>query len=506
MKNRVLRGFHVFIFVVTVSITVCGTAAPLTFTGITDRKRVTNDIVVSAVPSVAVTGISFYVDGIFVNNATRSPYYLKGDSGGTGIPYDACALPEGIHAITAVATATDGSTFEASITFRTDGFSKYLSPYKLHPTASTKTVDQIFNDTITPGLPLHPSNVDMRKKIISMYRDFGIDLSLPKGEHQSYTPETWTSNTRKPLSGTYDAFYSADACYYHPISSDAPKVALPKKYVHAVNIKLEDESDDNFKGFMISDGSDPIRKIHVLTSGKIFTLHIGNTVADDIPRGGGVGDRNMSFLDISAIPAVVINTYGTRMNPNGFDVDCKYCAGPSPVGTLGDTGFGSNAAKIPNMAVIIRDGEATHPHEPICHAVGGPVGEKMKAMVYPALAMDRGIADVNYGILPYGGLIQLDPAVDLDAYRIDNKPLTLPARRILEAVQTYGYYIIDGKDDDYSDPRINLAFWTMANTKEYAPYKRSGFRSPGASVADEIRDVLENSQLYIVVPQVRTIN
>lgn len=409
--------------------------------------------------------------------------------------------------------ATDNALVVQKGASATDGFSKYLSPYQAHPSALTKTVTEIFQATLSEQSPLHPVVAAKRRQVIQMYLDFGIDISVGKEALPHFRPKSWSPKTRKTLSGSYGAFYSEDACYYHQIAPDCARVALPANFIHAVNIKLQGEGDDNFKGFMISGSADPVRKIFALknkgskgedsrSAPKEFTLHIGNQVAHKIPS-KAFGDRNMSFLDTAVRPAVVVSCYGTRMNPNGFDVDCDFSAGPSPVGTLGDTGFGGDAAKIPNMAINIRDGEATDPKEPICHALGGPIGKSWKAIVYPALSWDGHVDKINNGILPYGAVMQLDPKVDLSAYRIDGQPLTLPARRILEAIQTFGYYVIDHKPDASQEPSINMALWTMANVAEYVPFKRDKFKNPSDSVSDEIKQVLGNNQLYVVVPQVR---
>ena len=413
--------------------------------------------------------------------------------------------------------ATGNALVEQKRASATDGFSKYLTAYGTHPSALEKSVEEIFSATMTDRLPLHPAVAAKRREVIKMYLDFGLDISVGKEALPKFRPNSWSPTTRKPLSGSYDAFSSEDACYYHKIALDCPRVPLPAEFVSAVNIKLQGDSDDNFKGFMISGVADPVRKIFALknkaskgadtrSDAKEFTLHIGNEVADKIPS-KAFGDRNMSFLDTAVMPAVVVSCYKTRINPNGFDVDCDFSAGPAPVGTLGDRGFGGDAAKIPNMAINIRDGEATDPLEPICHAIGGPIGgpigKNWKAIVYPALSWDGHVDSINNGLLPYNAVVQLDHELDLNTYRIDGRLLTLPARRILEAIQSYGYYVIDHKPDKTPDPAMSLAIWTMANVREYAPFKREGFRSPSESVSAEIHDVLKTSQLYVVVPQVR---
>ncbi len=94
------------------------------------------------------------------------------------------------------------------------------------------------------------------------------------------------------------------------------------------------------------------------------------------------------------------------------------------------------------LPLLLQPGEATSLTQPIAHALDEPVGRTWAARVCPASAWDANVRTstnictgsgfTNTGLVPYGGVIQLDPALDLSKLG-----LTLPALRILQAMQTY---------------------------------------------------------------------
>ena len=151
------------------------------------------------------------------------------------------------------------------------------------------------------------------------------------------------------------------------------------------------------------------------------------------------------------------------------------------------------------LPVLIQPGEATHLTKPILHAIGGALERTWAAHVYPASARDANILTstnsctsrsfTNTGLIPYGGIIQLDPKLDLA-----NLGLTLPALRILQAMQTYGYYVMDFGCSEFD-------IYTSITEKELDPYGGLwGYNRNGAGVQNEIEAVITTSTLYVVAP------
>jgi hypothetical protein len=94
----------------------------------------------------------------------------------------------------------------------------------------------------------------------------------------------------------------------------------------------------------------------------------------------------------------------------------------------------------------------------------------------------------NNGLVPYGGVIQLDPTVTLSSLN-----LSLPALRILQAMQTYGYYVVDFVCTD-------IDIYTAIPETELDPYGGSHGNADGSGVQGEIQNVLLSNKLYVVAP------
>jgi hypothetical protein len=119
--------------------------------------------------------------------------------------------------------------------------------------------------------------------------------------------------------------------------------------------------------------------------------------------------------------------------------------------------------------------------------------------VFPASAWDYGLENsrdsctgkgyTNTGLIPYGGVIQLDPNLDLTKLG-----LTLPALRILQAMQQYGYYVMDYGCTDFD-------IYTFISEKELNPYGGLwGYNRKGPGVQNEVEKVITTSTLYVVPP------
>jgi hypothetical protein len=392
-------------------------------------------------------------------------------------------------------------------------FSPQLSKYLPHPTARSRTVDEIYDRTTTSGITLPPDYAAKRKEIIRMYQAAGIDVSLGKEELRKLRPATWSPSTPQPLKGKYVQPYSIDASFYHKIPSQWPRVQLPIGYAQTGHISTLGPPGDGSDGFgiglVISKTTDPMRKLslangayakkgacpqHNPFKGYNTTTHIRNS-ANVLLGGNGEGvpydasDRTVIWLDSSdnTIVATWISSpdcdrpdLGTKLG----DWSGEAVTPREKLPNLGDQ-LGINAAGKSDLVALIRPGEAINPKQPIPHALTGPVKNAWKAIVYPASNVDNSIDQNNRGLLGYGFLVQLDPAFDLTKIK-----LSLPARRILEAIQTYGWYMDDTGVRDF-DIKGNFS------GAEFAPYG-------GVDAVDaEILAVLKTQKLFVVPPLVK---
>lgn len=392
-------------------------------------------------------------------------------------------------------------------------FSAQLSQYLPHPTARSRTVDEIYDRTTTPGITLPPDYIAKRKEIIRMYQTAGIDLSLKKEELRKLRPANWSKSTPQPLNGSYAQPYSIDAPFYHKVPSDSPRVQLPIGYVQSGHISTlgspGDGSDGYGIGLVISKATDPIRKLslangayakagvcpqHNPFKGYNTTTHIRNS-ANVLLKGNGEGvsyassDRTVIWLDSS--DNTIVSTWITSPDCDRADLKTKLgdwsgeaITPKEKLPTLGDQS-GINAAAESDLVALIRPGEAINPNKPIPHALAGPVKNAWKAIVYPANNTDNSIDQNNRGLLGYGFLVQLDPKFDLTKIK-----LSLPARRILEAIQTYGWYMDDTGVRDFD-------FKGNFSGAEFAPHG-------GVDAVDaEILAVLKTQKLFVVPPLVK---
>jgi hypothetical protein len=392
-------------------------------------------------------------------------------------------------------------------------FSPQLSKYLPHPTARSRTVDEIYDRTTTSGITLPPDYATKRKEIIRMYQAAGIDVSLGKEELRKLRPATWSPSTPQPLKGNYVQPYSIDASFYHKIPSQWPRVQLPIGYAQTGHISTLGPPGDGSDGFgiglVISKATDPVRKLslangayakkgacpqHNPFKGYNTATHIRNS-ANVLLGGNGEGvpydasDRTVIWLDSSdnTIVATWISSpdcdrpdLGTKLG----DWSGEAVTPREKLPNLGDQ-LGINAAGKSDLVALIRPGEAINPKQPIPHALTGPVKNAWKAIVYPASNVDNSIDQNNRGLLGYGFLVQLDPAFDLTKIK-----LSLPARRILEAIQTYGWYMDDTGVRDF-DIKGNFS------GAEFAPYG-------GVDAVDaEILAVLKTQKLFVVPPLVK---
>jgi hypothetical protein len=394
-------------------------------------------------------------------------------------------------------------------------FSGLLDAYPVHSTTKALTVEEILANTSTAGVTLSSTDTSTRKAAIQMYKDFGVDISLDNKNQRSkqlenLAPKHWSSQTPQPLSGNFVQPFSIDAPFYHAIASNSPRVALPAAYIKGFQLNTIKGGDGIGLPVIISSSSDPSRRVRSEWYGNTATrVDYYDNVRNDWQNFRGAttyGDKTAVFINSNN--KTQLNAYSVNLDPNGADILSNYAAGIYPLGTLGDKG-GTTASGVSNLAALIRPGEATNPSSPIPHATMGPVRRPWKARVYPAISWDQFIdgADpctgsglVNTGLVPYGGIIQLDPSLKFTAVgdttnyqtTVNGQSLTisLPAFRILQAMQTYGHYVVDYGCAD-------LDVYTNTDDSEYANYGGS------YTVQSQIQSVLTKANLYIVPPLVK---
>ena len=390
-------------------------------------------------------------------------------------------------------------------------FSAELTPYPIHPTASSRSVDEIYNRTANPAIALTSEYVTKRKEIISMFKNFGIDISLDLGTLSSMRPTNWSRTSPLPLTGNFPLPHSIDAPFYKKIPASYPRVALPLEYFKSGHISTLGPPGDGSDGFgigvVVGKSTDPARTLRLEVSNgyanrgecpsmnsytgyNVSGIRIPNS-ANYLLGGNGYAipnnthDRAVVWVDeVSKTPAMSWMSV-EACNPYLGDWAGMWINKErAPLPNLGDSG-GISAAQIGGIVTLIRPGELTNPNQPIQHALSGPTKKAWKSVVYPGNNWDATIDGLNSGLLGYGMLVQLDPNLNLGALN-----LSLPARRILEAIQNYGWYMDDTGVRDF-DLKGNFS------ASELAPYGGVG------AVDAEVMNVIKNNKMYVVPPLVK---
>ncbi len=355
-------------------------------------------------------------------------------------------------------------------------FSAELDPYPIQPSALQSTVDEIHARTVASGNVVPAEITACRKQVIAMYRALGIDPSLDRYTQRRFVPKHWSSRTPQPLAGDFLQPFSIDCPFYHPIPTTSPRVPLPHGYIDTFHVATIGTGGDGWGiGVAISTAKDPLRTVVQTWDKDVpaahdrrIQLHLRADLARFIPT--NTGDRHLTMIDAATLTHT--NSWHFGVHDDVFTGWRVY--GPHPLGSLG-VGEGTNAAQFSDLVGLLRAGEATA-DKPIPHALFGPAKKFWKAIVYPAINWDEwvGKSDGGTGAVPYGGVIQLDPSLDLGALR-----LSLPARRILEAIQRFGWYLHDTGVRD-------LDVWSSASGEEL-----------GRCDA-EVLAVLKQATLYVV--------
>jgi hypothetical protein len=296
-----------------------------------------------------------------------------------------------------------------------EGFSTSLAALPTHPEAATTSVAQMHAATLQ-GATLPPGFADMRLAILGMYRSLSLDPSLESGTYSSALlrarrPATWSSSTPTPLSGDYLQPYSIDACFYHPIPRDTPRVDLPAGYVRRplvnfngqpnrtlANVQINTVTGWDQLGYVVhlTDPAAPARQI--INDNFAAQSNTGfNRVTWNVPDSlltilaGLGGDRAVSFINPST--QTIIHTIGLSIDANG-DYHASFSPGPLPLASLGDNG-GTIATGMTDSGMLVRPGEANDAARPIPHALMLGVNRMWSARVYPATSGDAAVWNLS---------------------------------------------------------------------------------------------------------------
>jgi len=385
------------------------------------------------------------------------------------------------------------------------GFSATLTPYATQPTAQQTPIATILSHVTTPGAPLTATELQTRTSVLAMYTSVGIDPSLDYENDDSAVLAALSPASFAPPTKTYgnappSMLLSPDAPFYHSIPACSPRVALPVGYIREAQVNAVVGGDGIGFGEVVAAASDPLETItsewpNDASTLKTFPFRMPTDWSSFLPWNTG-GDMHLIYVDPTA--ATFCSSYKTSVGSLG--PDALYASSPVLLNSLGTTG-GSNTTNAADLPYMIQPGELTDAAQPIQHAIGGPVGRTWAARVFPASARDAGILTsvntctgtgyMNTGLVPYGGVIQLDPAVNLATLG-----LTLPALRLLEAMQTYGYYVMDFGCGDFD-------VYTAINESELLPYGGLYGNATHPGVQNEVQSVVGSHTLYVVPPLVK---
>jgi hypothetical protein len=436
---------------------------------------------------------------------------MGGVSGSTPRGFNVNRIGSGTHILRATAILSDGTTVSSNdVTLNivpsiNPQFSGSLTPYANQPTAQQATPSAVLTKVATSGASLSSTEQSARQAVLAMYLNWGIDPSLDSGNDESNVlsslrPKGWQAPaTSIAANSNLSMSFSPDSPYYHAIPAAWAKVQLPSGYIQQLQMNAAHGGDGIGYGETVAASSDP--QLTVTSQWysdrntlRTFPFHMTRSWTSSLPS-LSEGDSHVIFVD----PATntFVSTYKTTLNSQTGGPNALYASNPTSFNSLGDSG-GSTAAKFAELPVMIQPGEATNPAQPIKHAIGGPVERTWGARVYPATARDAGMMSstnscsnsgyTNTGLVPYGGVIQLDPKLDLTKLS-----LSLPALRILQAMQSYGYYVMDFGCGD-------MDIYSAISESEVEPYGGMYGNVNGPGVQNEVQRVISTSDLYVVAP------
>ena len=458
--------------------------------------------------------VTYLVDGRQVRKETQAPFWLGGERDGTPLGYSVIALQPGDHSVSATASSPGGHVVRSTslalevISAASQTFSPKLSAYAGQPQAATSSVAEMLARSSTPGAQLGAAEIKARCDVLAMYKNWGIDPTLDHEEDNSgvlkaLLPKQWSPERRGSAHDPVSLQMSRDAAAYQPIPKIWPRVVLPSGYIQHVQLSTPEGGDGIGYGEAVARADDPTLPIvsqwyAEQATRRSFLFPMPRDWDRALPT-QVQGDRHMVFVDPRS--DTFVSAYKASLDEETRGVKALYASAPTPLRSLGDRG-GSNASGIAELPLLVQPGEAIDPEQPIRHALGGAVNRVWAARVYPATAWDAHVRTsenscthlgfTNTGLVPYGGVIQLDPALDLAALHV-----SLPARRLLEAMQTYGYYVLDFGCAD-------LDIYTAAPASDFEPYGGLwGFNRKGPGVQREVEEVIARHRFYVVAPMLK---
>lgn len=487
------------------------TPASFPLAGLISPAIVAESIFVQApgVPRTAV--VTYFVDDHLIATEKTSPFWMGGQTAGAANGFSTPSVGIGVHTLRAVATLPDGTTLASDnvsltvIPSLNQQLSATLTAYPNQGSAQQGGVAVTLSNTATAGAVLTPAESQTRQQVLAMYMNWGIDPSLDYLHDQSdvlaqLAPKLWASGPKMTSGMPLSLLFSPDAPFYQRIPKVWPRVALPLNYFHMVQLNTTSGGDGLGYGQTAAGSLDSKLEVRSewytnVNTLRVFSFPMSSSWSKNLPA-NPAGDSHMIFVD--PVSATFLSSYKTTLDTATTGPDALYTSNPSPLNSLGDRG-GSTASGFAELPVLIQPGEATNPSQPIAHAIGGPVGRTWAARVYPASAWDAGVRTstnscsgtgfTNTGLIPYGGVIQLDPALDLTKLG-----LTLPALRILQAMQTYGYYVMDFGCADFD-------IYTSISETELDPYGGLwGYNRKGPGVQNEVEAVITTHTLFVIAP------
>jgi hypothetical protein len=479
--------------------------------GLSSPATVSESIFVFAEDLHDARAVSYFIDSGLVVSESKPPFWMGGQIGGVPNGFSINSAGVGHHILSAVATLANGRKIQSNkITLNVipsinGTLHKTLTSYPNELSAQLNSAEEILRNVSTRGASLTPQEEQTRQQVVSMCMNWGIDVSLDYVNDKSsvlaaMAPQGWNPPPSMTPGENLSMVFSSDSPAYQRIPAVWPRVSIPSGYFRTVQLNTTPEGDGLGYGEVIASPNDyrlPIRSqwYSIASTLAIFKFPMPANWAESLPT-QSVGDRHMIFVDPAS--QTFVSAYKVMPDPVSAGPDALYASSPTPFNSLGDRG-GSTASSFAELPFIIQPGEATNAQKPIAHAIGGAVSRVWAARVYPASARDsnvltavnrcKGRGYANTGLVPYGGLIQLDPQLNLGKLN-----LSLPAFRILQAMQTYGYYVMDFGCAD-------LDIYTSLSEAELNAYGGLyGYNKKGLGVQTEIESVLRSSKLYVLAP------
>jgi hypothetical protein len=392
-------------------------------------------------------------------------------------------------------------------------FSSGLTNFLSDPAAASLTNIQIANlGETNVSAPITGSVRTLRENIAGFYKNIGILIVK-----SNYSNVPFFSTNQSNILAPGNSALSQDSSFYKKIPTAHLKLQLPSNYFGSANTNLGQlntvgfNSNDNRVGygFISSSPIDPTVTIRTVsnfprwqenpapmyfsnanlnsTTIKVpinINRYFGNS-GIELPTGNIINENIVSFFQPSANKLIELNSFSESSSEYPGD----WTANRFEVINTPMLGYekGTTVSSIPTVAGLLLPGESIHPTESIAHALRGTTSSNQiwsKAMVYPASSTPINISSTNNGALPLGALIQLNPN-----FTISNS-LSLPARRILRAIQQYGWYITG------IGPR-SFDIDTSISAAEFEPYGGMNL------VLTQIYSVLSTQPLFLVAPLVK---